>query len=187
MQALKEWAVACRALEEGKQIVILRKGGILEYRSGFEIKHDRFWLFPTFEHQSKENIKPPYWPLLDEVIKSAALRDGMMNVMTSFAKVVQVWEVENPEHLEALDDFHIWTKDYIKQRLDYNRRKPISVLLLRVFKSNEPLYVKTKEEWAGCKSWIPVEMESSSSFPVMDESQFSHLSSKVREVLSLAA
>ena len=42
MQALKEWAVVCRALEEGRQIVLLRKGGILEYREGFEVKHDKF-------------------------------------------------------------------------------------------------------------------------------------------------
>ena len=48
MQALKEWAVVCRALEEGRQIVLLRKGGILEYRQSFKVKHDRFLLFPTY-------------------------------------------------------------------------------------------------------------------------------------------
>jgi hypothetical protein len=42
MQALKEWAVVCRALEEGRQVMLLRKGGILEYRQGFEVRHEKF-------------------------------------------------------------------------------------------------------------------------------------------------
>jgi hypothetical protein len=35
MAALKEWAVVCKALEEGRQILLLRKGGIMEYKQGF--------------------------------------------------------------------------------------------------------------------------------------------------------
>ena len=30
MLALKEWSIVCRALEEAKQSILLRKGGILE-------------------------------------------------------------------------------------------------------------------------------------------------------------
>ena len=33
MDALKEWATVVKALEQGKQTVILRKGGILETAS----------------------------------------------------------------------------------------------------------------------------------------------------------
>ena len=43
MAALKEWAVVCKALEEGRQILLLRKGGIMEYRQGFEVKHDEIF------------------------------------------------------------------------------------------------------------------------------------------------
>ena len=35
MNGLKEWATVVKALEYGKQTVILRKGGILETASGF--------------------------------------------------------------------------------------------------------------------------------------------------------
>src|SRR5918992_6138574 len=58
--ALKEWAIVCKALEEGRQVLLLRKGGIMEYREGFEIKHNKFLLFPTFEHQLKESIQSDY-------------------------------------------------------------------------------------------------------------------------------
>ena len=38
MNGLKEWATVVKALELGKQTVILRKGGILETASGFNIE-----------------------------------------------------------------------------------------------------------------------------------------------------
>jgi len=46
--AFKEWAVICRALAEGRQALILRKGGIEETGGTFEVEHSRFWLYPTY-------------------------------------------------------------------------------------------------------------------------------------------
>ena len=56
--ALKEWAVTIAALEAGDQVLIVRKGGIGEKR--FELPHPRFYLFPTFEHQRPELVKPAW-------------------------------------------------------------------------------------------------------------------------------
>ncbi len=58
--ALKEWAIVCKAIEDGKQVLLFRKGGIMEYRNGFELKHKNFFLFPTFEHQSIDSIRNEY-------------------------------------------------------------------------------------------------------------------------------
>ena len=48
MEGLKEWATVVKALEQGKQTVILRKGGILETASGFNVESKKFFLFPTW-------------------------------------------------------------------------------------------------------------------------------------------
>ena len=56
--AFKEWAVVCRALAEGRQALILRKGGIAETGGQFSPEHSRFWLYPTFAHEKPEGIKP---------------------------------------------------------------------------------------------------------------------------------
>jgi len=48
MDALKEWATVVKALENGEQTVILRKGGILETASGFKIEAKKFLLFRFF-------------------------------------------------------------------------------------------------------------------------------------------
>src|SRR5260370_41307813 len=66
-QAFKEWAVICQALAEGRQALILRKGGIAEVGGEFRLEHSRFWLFPTYVHQQNTGIKPEAIPLLAQV------------------------------------------------------------------------------------------------------------------------
>src|SRR4051812_30851462 len=56
--ALKEWASVCRALEEGRQMLLLRKGGIYESAGEFEVEHREFLLFPTYLHQNVKMLKP---------------------------------------------------------------------------------------------------------------------------------
>jgi len=48
--ALKEWAVAVDALEQGKTIMLLRKGGIHEQGGRF-VAQNQILLYPTHEHQ----------------------------------------------------------------------------------------------------------------------------------------
>jgi|SRR5581483_11036781 len=184
MQALKEWAVVCKALEEGRQVVLLRKGGILEYKQGFEVKHEKFLLFPTFEHQSKDHLQQDYASRLDEVLKEQPAAGT--NVMTGYVEAVEVKEVTDREALKMLAKYHVWNESYVNARMDYNPKKPMSVILMRVFKLDRPISVDTKAEWAGCKSWIPVDIDITGK-PVLDDSQFSKVASKVREVLSIAA
>jgi hypothetical protein len=184
MQALKEWAVVCRALEEGREVVLLRKGGILEYRQGFEVKHDKFLLFPTFEHQSKDNLQADYADKLDDILKDQPASGS--NRITSYAEVVDVREVTDRTALKLLAKYHVWNESYVNARMDYNPKKPMSVILLRVFKLDKPIMVDSKPEWAGCKSWIPIDMDATGR-PALSDSQFSKVASEVKGVLSVAA
>ena len=85
--AFKEWAVTVRALAEGEQLLTLRKGGIREENKHFEIEHDRFFLYPTFDHQRNDLIRQSHLPELaraleegvwpeDEPPAKALLQDG---------------------------------------------------------------------------------------------------------------
>ena len=48
--ALKEWAVVQRSLLEGHQIILLRKGGLIEETGDFDLRARQFLLYPTYEH-----------------------------------------------------------------------------------------------------------------------------------------
>jgi hypothetical protein len=209
MAALKEWAIVCKALEEGRQVLLLRKGGILEYKQGFEIKHNKFLLFPTFEHQSKEYIQPDYIDNIDIILQYQLTNhyhptaNSGRNKLTLYAKVIDVKEVNDKSLIRKLEKYHIWNDRYINLRMDYNPKKPISVLLLRVYKMNNPLEVDIRPEWAGCRSWISVEFEfphmtmnSTNSRdnngqlhlqheqPVIENSKFNQIAAEIKEVLN---
>ena len=55
--AFKEWAVTVRALAEGEQLITLRKGGIRKEDRQFEIEHEQFFLYPTFDHQRHDLVR----------------------------------------------------------------------------------------------------------------------------------
>src|SRR3954452_25150458 len=59
--AFKEWAVICRALAEGRQALILRKGGTDDQ---FMLEQTRFWLYPTYTHQQQDGVRAEARPLL---------------------------------------------------------------------------------------------------------------------------
>lgn len=181
MQALKEWAVVCKALQEGRQTVLLRKGGILEFRQGFEVKHERFMLFPTYEHQAREHLQPDYAGRLDGVLREQPPAGA--NLLTGYAEAKMVKEVNDVSVLKKLEKYHIWNESYVNARMAYNPKKPMSMILLRVYNLSSPITVSTKEEWAGCKSWIPVDLEATGR-PAVDDAAFGRISDEVAEVLA---
>lgn len=173
MIALKEWAIICKALEDGKQMLLLRKGGIMEYRKGFEVKHNEFLLYPTFEHQSIESIKAEYKEKIKEISeehnisynnnrKKIDKNDNNFNTASNIiikllAKVEDVIEISDKFTLSELRDYHIWSDEYVTMRMNYNPSKPMNILLLRIYKIRKPLIVDINDKWAGCKSWIDIE------------------------------
>jgi hypothetical protein len=179
MIALKEWAIICKALEDGKQMLLLRKGGIMEYRKGFEVKHNEFLLYPTFEHQSVESIKIEYKEKLKEILEeqnkyyyynnnnnrkkidkdNKNFNIATHNIIKLLAKVEDVIEISDKLILSELRDYHIWSDEYVTMRMNYNPSKPMSVLLLRIYKLRKPLIVDINDKWAGCKSWIDIETD----------------------------
>ena len=224
--ALKEWAVVCEAIESGDQILLFRKGGIMEYRNGFELKFKDFFLFPTFEHQARESIRPKYHAVFDQIEKNNTINGAETTTtttttttennnnsssasknyteITSFVEITHFSEVPSLDRLKALEDFHIWTDDYLKMRFNYNPKKPLHLLLLRAYKLKKPIQIMNKPQWIGCKSWIqidshdqdldlhlannslsenPFEYLKSISNPCIDDNNFNKLSEKVRSII----
>ena len=74
--AFKEWAVTVRALAEGEQLVTLRKGGIREPDKHFALDHERFFLYPTFEHQRNDVVRASHQPELRRALEEGVWPDA---------------------------------------------------------------------------------------------------------------
>ena len=66
--ALKEWAALVAAIGEGKQTILLRKGGIRE--GPFEPVSSSFYLFPTSFHSEGSLLKPSAEQAYSKVLHS---------------------------------------------------------------------------------------------------------------------
>jgi len=153
--ALKEWAVVVRALLAGEQILDVRKGGIREEGRHFGLDSNRFWLYPTVEHQEPALLKPAYQRWVDEEVAAAPPARAIR--VAGWADVVEMATVTEAEALEAIDGKLIWTLDYAQSRLKWKSRDPLWVLALRVHCLDEPIVVPFREEYAGCTSWVDLE------------------------------
>ena len=183
--ALKEWAVTAKVLSQGKQILILRKGGIHQEDKNFRIIHPNFLILETYEHQKPELVKPEFSDMCQSLIDSPPLDSGVIS-FNLWAKVTDKFELRDEQDLIKINDKHLWTGDYAKSRFHWRPSQPLTIALLRVYKLHEPIEVPVSSEFAGCKSWIefnkPVEIGKMT--PVLDESQYTKISKNIKEILS---
>ena len=178
--ALKEWAVAVRALERGDTALVVRKGGIRE--KAFAVEDERFLFFQGYEHQRPELLKPEYRHLTDEVPDGKD--DGPVR-FTSFAEVRGAFEVSESESLDAIDPHHIWTPEYAESRFKWRPKKPLTVLILRTYLLPEEVVLPYREEYGGCKSWIQLSeaVRTAGSRPALSDEEFEELAAPVFEAL----
>ncbi|ORA84185.1 DUF1802 family protein [Mycobacterium malmoense] len=148
--ALKEWSAVVHALLQGRQRVLLRKGGIGEKR--FEVAAQEFLLFPTVAHSHAPRVRPEHRDLLDA---GAADSTDDRLVVRAAAKVVAAVPVNRPENLPAIEDLHIWTAESVRaDRLDFRPKHKLAALVVSVIPLVEPVPLARVPEYAGCKSWV---------------------------------
>jgi hypothetical protein len=175
--------MVCTALCEGRQMILLRKGGILEAIGGFEIEHRTFLLFPTFLHQNLGMIKKA-----DQAGFQQLAEEPSEITMTCGATVTDIVQLKDRGQMDQLEDQHIWTPPLIDMRYNYRPKNPLYLLVVRAFKLKSPVAVANTPEYAGCKSWVP--LASGVSFeaqPVMSDTSFDARRADILERLNTGA
>ncbi len=185
--AFKEWAVICRALAEGRQSLILRKGGVAETGGEFRPEYGRFLLLPTYFHeQHRSGVKPELLPLFDaaEADRPAA---GTLR-FTHAAEVATIRKVTELDAALAIDGLHGWTADTVRQRFHY-RTPGLFVLTVRVAALQSAVEVPDRTEYAGCKTWVELadEVTLTGATPVLSDTSFADYERAVAAVLTAAS
>jgi hypothetical protein len=200
-KAFKEWSVTVRALAEGEQLITLRKGGIREDQKHFQLEHDRFFLYPTFDHQRIDLVRDSHKPELRRALEEGVWADGEPNVhawtldggivqpdrvrIRAWAEVAGHYEIADPRAVDALSPFYVWTTDYAEKRLAWKRRHPLHVLLLRVYRIPRPVTVKVRDEYFGCRSWLELQRELPfEGTPVLSDEEFDRAAEEIEAIAS---
>ncbi|MEC4986816.1 MAG: DUF1802 family protein [Oscillatoria sp. PMC 1068.18] len=180
--ALKEWATAVNALEQGKTIMLLRKGGIREVVNRFEVKNQQVLLYPTYEHQKPHLLKPDY---AAEVTPVASGWHPEKVRISSWAEITDILVISDAATVEALLPYHIWNEEFVRDRYNWKPRQPLYILLLRTYQLPQPVTIDYRQEYGGCKSWIdlvePISL--ANIVPVIEEEDYSQQVSEIRNLI----
>jgi hypothetical protein len=180
--ALKEWTVAVDALEQGKTIMLLRKGGIHEQSGRFKVAYDQILLYPTHEHQQPFLLKHEYAKQVTPVTSGwhpETIRIG------SWAEITDILPVSEEPIVRALQPFHIWNEQFISDRLKWKPRQPLYILLLRTYELAQAQIIPYRSKYRGCKSWIdlaePISIEDAT--PVLNDTAYAQLADEIRGIV----
>lgn len=172
---LKEWGAAIHGLLDGRQTVLLRKGGIHEKR--FAVDAEQFVLFPTVVHSHAERVRPEHRDLLD-----AAAGDSTEDrvILRAGAKVVAAVEVSCPERLTEIEHRHIWTAASVQaDRLDFRPRHRLTVLVVQAFPLDRPVPLQRRPDYVGCTSWVDLPVRPQWGEPVHDHAHLVDIAEQI--------
>ena len=152
--ALKEWAVVQRSLLEGHQILLLRKGGLIEESGDFDLRAAQFLLYPTYAHETERagDLQPCFGQWLGEEEARKTLPTEIR--IEAAAEVSDVVRVDDRARLLNLAPQHIWSPQFIHGRYDWEPYKPVFVLLLRAYRLAAPVVRPVLTQYGGCRSWV---------------------------------
>ena len=136
--ALKEWSNVIEALGRGDQVVLVRKGGIAD--ADFGLEAGQFYLYPTYFHQGESEARPSV-------------------VVTHWAEVVKTWTLRDLDVLGRLEAHVVLPRETLETRYRFRPDQALHVFGLRVWKLPQPVEVRFRTEYAGCKSWLSVDEE----------------------------
>lgn len=180
-KAFKEWAIVCRALASGAQILILRKGGVAEGPRGFEVTDRHFFLYPTYLHQSPTSVVPGWREELERLVEPSPGR-----VEIGHYAIVQSWlRIRSLEKLKALRSHHILADAVVEERFNRWQDEGVFALMVRVYALREPAVLPELEAYAGCKSWISLaeQVPLDGVVPVLSDADFDRKQGQIKAIV----
>ncbi len=181
--AFKEWASVVEVLGKRDEILILRKGGIHEKGKKFDVAHEEFFLFPTFEHQNPKDLKPWGVEVLRAVLKKK--QDSSMIPVRYYCVVQNSFWISDEKVLEKLSPLHIWSGDCIRSRFNWGDELGLFGIAVRTYALPATLEVPNQKRYGGCRSWVEFEepISTTSLKPVLTDEAFGKKLEAVNQVL----
>jgi hypothetical protein len=107
-----------------------------------------------------------------------------------FAELDHLWRLTDWEKVAALEPYHVWTQQTIRDRFAWNEESCLHVALVRVFKlpPDSPVWsFPYIPGYGGCRSWVKLPDEGRALegrlAPVMKDAVWEEVAGKVKKIL----
>ena len=171
------------AMARGDLIAMIRKGGIREHRAGFDVRHERFLLYPTYFHEKLDELASRFHPTL-EAAHANRPPDGMIQ-LRYVANVAAVWLVTDLERLRAIGEEHGLTWGAVESRFRYRDDPRVHVVAARIATLPAKVTLPEARRYTGCVSWVKLDedVDIAGAQPVVDDAFFASRLRALEQVL----
>lgn len=171
--ALKTWSVIARHLHEGAGIVSLHKA--------WDSRNEEFLIFPSFQGQDPDAMKPDVWMAWRHVLKPAL---GGHTYIRDYAKVTDAIPLHSKGALRILDSEFALTPVEAARRFE-SGTPGLVALVLRVYHlpRSHKFYDVAEKEGDGEFVPLPFDVPLENLTPALDDASFERRRSRVLSAL----
>ena len=174
----------------------LRKGGIREPNKHFEVEHDRFFLYPTFDHQRRDLVRESHQPELRRALEEgvwaegeppaqALTQDGGIHQpervrIRAWAEVAGVLDGDGPSRGRGAVAVLCVDAGLRREAPVLEASPSANVLLLRTYRIPRPVTVKVRDDHGGCRSFLEITRDLPfEGTPVLSDEEFERASEEI--------
>ena len=108
--------------------------------------------------------------------------------LRGYVEIVDAITISDTEQLDAVTSKVIWSDEYATSRMQWKRRDPLWVLIVRAYRLVEPITVAWSDDYKGCTSWVdlndvPDDLAAVESVPAISDDVFNVRANSVREAI----
>lgn len=187
LTAFKEWAAVIRGLEQGDQICLIRLGKKDDKR--FPMDRRRFWLLPTYRHQTEDSIQPLYRDYVSETEQEREEHGEDHVRLGSWAEAKTLLKIEKNERLNWLTDYVAYSPRCLQNRFQTQPNEAVHLLVVRVYNLPDPRILDAKPEYRSCSdsnpenAWAKLQQRIplQSKNPAVGEAEFEKRKEEIKE------
>ena len=182
--ALKEWASVVRLLEQGEQVLLVRKGGLIDPGEGFEVRAPVFLFYPTREHQTVNYLRPRFVPEFERALGEWPT-DGQLHLRL-VGVAAEIARVRDADAIRRLEWFHPYNDAFIEQRLRWQPGQPLVLVAVRAYRLPRERVLPARPDYAGCKSWVDLDqpVDLTGAKPVLSDEAFNKRIADIKRLLA---
>ena len=109
-------------------------------------------------------------------------KDGY-NIITSSAEVLDQRDISSNKIIDNLSSFHVWSDEYIKERINWMPEKPLKAIFLKVYTFPQ-IEIPLQSDFEGCKSWIELNSNQNSGQSVLTDQEIESELKRFREIVN---
>jgi hypothetical protein len=138
---------------------------------------------PELRRALEEGVWPDEEPPPRALIQDGGIPQPDRVRIRAWAEVADHFTINDRRIVDELSPFYVWTPDYAEKRLNWKRRHPLHVLMLRVHRIPRPVTVRVRDEYHGCRSWVEIDRDLPfEGTPVMADDEFDRAADEIRGI-----